>query len=70
VIRARGLSVAAIVMSESLAAPDLAQTGQMLRGFETRAPLVLAPCDATWNATELADLVFPQATKDEAAKVH
>ncbi|WP_419255744.1 dethiobiotin synthase [Caulobacter sp. ErkDOM-YI] len=70
VIRSRGLSVAALVMSESLAAPDLVQTGQMLRGFETRAPLVLAPRDATWSATGLADLIFPQATKDEAAKLH
>lgn len=70
VIRSRGLSVAAVVMSESLAAPDLGQTSRMLRGFETRAPLVLAPRDASWSATELADLIFPQATKDEAAKVH
>lgn len=70
VIRSRGLSVAAIVMSESLAAPDLIQTGQMLRSFETRAPLVLAPRDAAWKATELADRIFPQATKDGADKVH
>lgn len=70
VIRSRGLSVAAIVMSESLAAPDLVQTGQMLRDFETRARLVLAPRDAAWKATELADLIFPQGTKDEPAKVH
>ncbi|WP_419321251.1 dethiobiotin synthase [Caulobacter sp. ErkDOM-E] len=70
VIRSRGLSVTAIVMSESLAAPDLGQTGRMLRGFETRAPLILAPRDTSWSATELADLTFPQATKDEAAKVH
>jgi len=70
VIRSRGLSVAALVMSESLAAPDLGQTGRMLRGFETRAPLVLAPRDVAWNATELADLVFPQGTKDGAAKLH
>jgi dethiobiotin synthetase len=58
VIRTRGLSVAAIVMSESLAAPDLVQTAQMLRGFEARTPLVLAPRDASWSATGLAELIF------------
>lgn len=64
VIRARGLSLAALVMSESLAAPDLDQTGQMLRGFEARVPLILAPRDADWSATELANLIFPEAPKD------
>jgi dethiobiotin synthetase len=57
VIRARSLSVAAIVMSESLDAPDLAQTADMLRTFETRAPLVLAPRAETWDASALADLL-------------
>jgi dethiobiotin synthetase len=62
VIRARSLSVAAIVMSESLDAPDLAQTADMLRTFETRAPLVLAPRSEAWDATALADLILrPQS---------
>jgi dethiobiotin synthetase len=62
VIRARSLSVAAIVMSESLDAPDLAQTAEMLRTFETRAPLVLAPRAETWDASALADLLpWPQS---------
>ncbi|MDI1366029.1 MAG: ATP-dependent dethiobiotin synthetase BioD, partial [bacterium] len=45
-------------MSESLDAPDLAQTADMLRGFETDAPLVLAPRAGTWSAAGLADLLF------------
>jgi dethiobiotin synthetase len=62
VIRARNLTVAAIVMSESLDAPDLAQTADMLRMFETRAPLVLAPRAETWDASALADLLpWPQS---------
>jgi dethiobiotin synthetase len=62
VIRSRGLTVAAIVMSESLDAPDLAQTADMLRTFETRAPLILAPRSAAWDATALADLILrPQS---------
>jgi len=62
VIRARNLAVAAVVMSESLDAPDLAQTAEMLRRFETRAPLVLAPRAETWDAWALADLLpWPQS---------
>jgi dethiobiotin synthetase len=62
VIRARNLSVAAIVMSESLDAPDLAQTADMLRTFETRASLILAPRAETWDASALADLLpWPQS---------
>jgi dethiobiotin synthetase len=62
VIRARNLTVVAIVMSESLDAPDLAQTADMLRTFETRAPLVLAPRAETWDAAALADLLpWPQS---------
>ncbi|WP_425998796.1 dethiobiotin synthase [Caulobacter sp. DWR1-3-2b1] len=62
VIRARGLAVSAVVMSESLAAPDLVQTGQMLRSFEASAPLILVPRAQAWNASELADLILaPQS---------
>jgi len=55
VLRARGLTVAAIVISESLGAPDLAQTVDMLRVFERRTPIVVAPRDADWEAAELLD---------------
>lgn len=58
VIRARGLTVSGIIMSETPEAPDLAQTGQMLRSFETAAPLILAPRAQIWDAAELADLVL------------
>ena len=61
VIRTRGLTVSAIAMSESLDAPDLVQTGQMLEAFETRAPLILVPRGETWNAAPLADLVLAQS---------
>lgn len=55
VVRARGLTVAAIVVSESLDAPDLAQTIDMLRAFETRSPIVVAPRETDWNAADLLD---------------
>lgn len=58
VLRARGLTVAAIVVSESLEAPDLAQTVQMLRTFEQVAPIVVAPRDPVWDAGKLVDLIF------------
>jgi dethiobiotin synthetase len=62
VLRARGLTVAAIVMSESLDAPDLAQTADMLRAFETKTPLILAPRAETWDAAPLAEvLLTPQS---------
>jgi len=54
VLRARGLAVAAIVVSESLDAPDLGQTVEMLRAFERRAQILVAPRKG-WDATELAD---------------
>lgn len=57
-IRTRGLTVAAIVMSQSPDAPDLAQTARALQAFETRAPLILAPRAADWDAAGLADLLF------------
>ncbi|WP_184718999.1 dethiobiotin synthase [Caulobacter sp.] len=55
VLRARGLTVAAIVVSESLDAPDLSQTVEMLRAFERRTPIVVAPREQAWDAAELAD---------------
>jgi dethiobiotin synthetase len=62
VIRARGLNLAALVMSESLDAPDLAQTAEMLRAFETRTPLILAPRAETWDASTLTEaLLRPQS---------
>jgi dethiobiotin synthetase len=62
VIRARGLNLAALVMSESLDAPDLAQTAEMLRAFETRTPLILAPRAETWDAATLTEaLLRPQS---------
>ena len=61
VIRARGLAIRGIIMSESLGAPDLAQTGEMLRAFEAHAPLILVPRDEAWNAAPLADLILGQS---------
>lgn len=58
VLRARGLTVAAIVISESLDAPDLGQTVELLRAFERKTPIVVAPRAAEWDATELADLLL------------
>jgi len=55
VLRARGLNVAAIVVSESLDAPDLDQTVEMLRAFERQTPIVVAPRDPDWSAAELLD---------------
>lgn len=57
-LRARALAVAAIVVSESLDAPDLNQTMEMLKRFERRAPIVVAPRETAWNAEPLADLVL------------
>lgn len=57
VVRARGLTVAAIVISESLDAPDLDQTVGMLRAFEGQAPILVAP-RAAWNAGDLADVLL------------
>lgn len=58
VLRARGLTIAAIVISESLDAPELAQTAEMLRVFERAAPIVVAPRDTAWDARDLADLLL------------
>ena len=58
VARARGLTVAAIVVSESLDAPDLDETIAMLRAFERRTPIVVASRDPDWSAVELAALLL------------
>lgn len=58
VLRARDLTTAAIVVSESLDAPDLDQTVEMLRAFEHETPIVVAPRDPNWDAAELAALLL------------
>lgn len=57
-IRARNLTIAAIVMSESLDAPDLIQTADMLRAFAPDTPLILAPRATSWDASALADMLL------------
>lgn len=57
VLRARRLTVAAIVISESLDAPDLAQTVEMLKSFERQAPIVVAPRRSDWDASDLLAVV-------------
>jgi dethiobiotin synthetase len=57
-VRARALTVAAIVVSESLDAPDLTQTTEMLKRFERRAPILVAPRDLAWDGTSLADFII------------
>lgn len=58
VLRARGLTIAAVVVSESLDAPNLDQTVDMLRAFESQTPMIVAPRDDGWDAAELADLLL------------
>ena len=58
VLRARGLSVVAVAVSESLDAPDLDQTVDMLRTFERKAPIIAAPRDSDWDSAPLADLLL------------
>jgi dethiobiotin synthetase len=54
-LRAAKARVAAVVMSESLDAPDLTQTAQALAPFLGDASLFLAPRTETWDAAALAD---------------
>lgn len=54
-LRAAKAQVAAVVMSESLDAPDLAQTAQALAPFLEGAALFLAPRADAWDAGALAD---------------
>ena len=58
VVRARGLVIAAIVVSESLDAPDLDQTLALLRAFEQQAPILSAPRAETWDAGGLVDTLL------------
>ncbi|AAK23554.1 dethiobiotin synthase [Caulobacter vibrioides] len=58
VLRARGLSIAAIVVSESLDAPDLDQTLGLLRAFEHQATILSAPRAGNWDAGSLVDLLM------------
>lgn len=57
VVRTRRLVIAAIVVSESLDAPDLDQTLALLRAFEHQAPILSAPRSPTWDAGALVDLL-------------
>lgn len=55
VLRARRVAVAAVVMSESEDAPDLAETAAGLSAFIPGVPLFTAPRDAGgWDASDLA----------------
>jgi dethiobiotin synthetase len=54
-LRAAKVPVAAVVMSESLDAPDLIQTAEALKPFLDGAALFLAPRGESWNADALAD---------------
>ena len=54
-LRAAKATVAAVVMSESLDAPDLAQTADALAPFLAGASLFLAPRAESWDAGVLAE---------------
>ncbi|EJL35827.1 dethiobiotin synthase [Caulobacter sp. AP07] len=54
-LRAAKASVAAVVMSESRDAPDLAQTAQALAPFLDGTALFTAPRAEAWDAAALAD---------------
>jgi dethiobiotin synthetase len=54
-LRTAKARVAAVVLSESLDAPDLTQTAQTLTPFLGGAPLFLAPRADSWDAGALAD---------------
>ncbi|PTT77167.1 ATP-dependent dethiobiotin synthetase BioD, partial [Pseudomonas sp. HMWF010] len=58
VVRARGLSVAAIAMSQSLEAPDLHQTAEMLQAFAPGIPVLTVPRAPAWDASPLANLLL------------
>ena len=60
-LRAVKTHVAAVVMSESLDAPDLTQTAAALTPFLRDAPLFLAPRSETWDAAALADHLLTEA---------
>lgn len=54
-LRAAKVEVVAVVMSESLDAPDLVQTADALKPFLGDVPLFLAPRSETWDASAVAD---------------
>ena len=54
-LRGARAQVAAVVMSESLDAPDLGQTAQALAPFLDGVPLFLAPRGESWDSGALAD---------------
>ncbi|MBO9708142.1 MAG: dethiobiotin synthase [Caulobacter sp.] len=58
VLNAAETPVAAVVMSESLGAPDLAQTAEGLRPFLGGVPLFTAPRGDHWDASALADEIL------------
>jgi len=60
-LRAAKARVAAVVISESLDAPDLAQTAQALAPFLAGTPLFLAPRGDSWDAGALADHLLTDA---------
>ena len=62
-LRAARARVAAVVMSESLDAPDLAQTAAALTPFLAGAPLFAAPRADTWDAGALADHLLTDLRK-------
>lgn len=62
-LRAAKARVAAVVLSESLDAPDLTQTAQALTPFLADAPLFLAPFAESWDASALADLLVAASRK-------
>ncbi|CAN5143615.1 dethiobiotin synthase [soil metagenome] len=62
-LRGVGARVAAVVMSESLDAPDLAQTAQALAAFLGDTPLFLAPRGETWEAGALADHLLTDSSQ-------
>lgn len=54
-LRGAKVTVAAVVMSESLDAPDLTQTAEALAPFLDGAAMFLAPRGEFWDAAALAD---------------
>lgn len=54
-LRAAQVTVAAVVMSESLDAPDMTQTADALKPFLDGVPLFLAPRGESWDADAVAD---------------
>ena len=62
-LRAANARVAAVAMSESLDAPDLAQTAAALTSFLGDVPLFAAPRTEAWDAAALADHLLTDMRK-------